>query len=86
MAEYALNWQVLLALIVIVGFIITIVKPILTLNTILIKLNEAIERLQERLAENDCAHQKNEDEHKEIYSTLTEHSTRIGILEKEGGK
>lgn len=70
MEEYALNWQVLLAIICLLGFAAAIVKPILKLNTTLNNLDFSIKTLQDQL-------EKNMNEHCDIYDKLDGHEDTL---------
>lgn len=86
MEEYALNWQVLLVIVFILGFATAIIKPILKLNTTLNNLDYSIKTLHGQL-------ERNMDEHCDIYDkldghedTLIEHDKSISELRyKIGG-
>lgn len=70
MEEYAINWQVLVTLIVLLGFATAIIKPILKLNTTLNNLDNSIKILQSQL-------DKNMNEHCDIYDKLDDHEDTL---------
>lgn len=74
MEGYALNWQVVLALVVILGLIVTVVKPILKLNTTLTTLDLTIKSLQEQLK---SFRGNNDKDHDEIFERLDEHEDTL---------
>jgi len=74
MEGYALNWQVVLALAVILGLIGAIVKPILKLNTTLTTLDLTIKSLQEQLK---SFRGNNDKDHDEIFERLDEHEDTL---------
>ena len=84
MEGYALNWQVVLALAVILGLIGVIVKPILKLNTTLTMLDMTIKSLQDQLksfrGDNDKDHDEIFDRLDEHEDTLVEHDKAISEL------
>lgn len=75
MEQYAFNWQVLVAIVALIGFLGVIIKPLINLNTILTKLDMTIEDLKKQL-------EKNEKAHDDIYCRLDGHEKRIDQLEK----
>ena len=75
MEQNAFNWQVLVAVVALIGFLGIILKPLINLNTILTKLDMTIEDLKKQL-------DKNEKSHEDIYCKLDEHENRIDKLEK----
>lgn len=75
MEQNAFNWQVLIAIVAIIGILGVIVKPLINLNTILTKLDMTIDDLKRQL-------EKNEKSHEDIYCKLDEHENRIDQLEK----
>lgn len=75
MEQNAFNWQVLLAIVALIGFLGLVLKPLINLNTILTKLDMTIEDLKKQL-------EKNEKSHEDIYIKLDECQNRIDKLEK----
>ena len=82
--EAAISWQVVLALVVIIGLIGVIVKPILKLNTTLTMLDMTIKSLQDQLksfrGDNDKDHDDIFDRLDEHEDTLIEHDKAISEL------
>lgn len=77
--EYALNWQVVLALIIIFTLFAALIKPILKLNTTITKLDTTLTNMQK----NDERQEKdNEKEHQEFSDTLKEHSGALANHDK----
>lgn len=74
MDQNVINWQVLVAIVAIIGILAVILKPLINLNTILIKLDMTIEDLKKQL-------DKNEKSHEDIFCKLDEHENRIDKLE-----
>jgi uncharacterized membrane protein (DUF106 family) len=72
--EAAISWQVVLALVVILGLIVTVVKPILKLNTTLTTLDLTIKSLQEQLK---SFRGNNDKDHDEIFERLDEHEDTL---------
>lgn len=77
------NWGVVLVITALVGFIITVMTPLLKLNTSITKLNVTIENLNENLGETKAKLDAHEKESAEI---LEDHERRILLLEYKGGK
>lgn len=74
MEQYAISWQVVLALVVIISLIGVIVKPILKLNTTLTTLDLTIKSLQQELK---CFRGDNDKDHDEIFEKLDEHEDTL---------
>ena len=64
--EQQISWQVVIALVVIVGLIGAIVTPLLKLNTTLVTLDVTMKSLQQSVNDNNC-------EHKDFYAAMEEH-------------
>lgn len=74
------EWSIVSVLVVLIGLIATLVKPIIKLNTSLVKNTFATEVLTETIKDNEI---RNKEEHGEIWSELDEHDRRISHIEKE---
>ncbi len=61
------EWQVVGVIVVLVGLVASIVKPILNLNSNIVKLNTTLDALMRR----------NEDEHDTINTRLAKHGQQI---------
>lgn len=82
-----MEWTVVTALVVLVGLLGAIIKPIISLNTTITKLTAAVDRLRDdldalgsknsRAVGNLWAHNEEQD------SRLDEHDKRITVLEKK---
>lgn len=79
------NWDVFLVIVAVVGFIITIMTPILKLNTAITKLIDAVETLKKSF---DSMLHSNSKSHERIWSSINEqddkledHEVRIKLLE-----
>jgi hypothetical protein len=80
MEQYSLNWQVLLAIIVLIAFVAAIAKPLLALNKTLVTLDISVNGLREDFK---TMKSDNKESHKEIYNKLDDHEGRITFIEKE---
>ena len=82
-----MEWQIVLVIIALVGFISSIVAPILKLNTAITKLNTTLSNLDNLVYESKAKQEEHEKEaHKkfnEYEHRLTEHTTKIKVLENE---
>ena len=86
------EWQMVLALVVLVGLIGTIITPIIKLNTNIVKLTDAVNGLREA---HDKMDKTNTEEHKQLHERInhrkkeneelddrvSDHENRISILE-----
>lgn len=86
------EWQMVLALVVLVGLIGTIITPIIKLNTNIVKLTDAVNALREA---HDKMDMTNTEEHKQLHERInrrkkeneelddrvSDHENRISILE-----
>ena len=72
--QYALNWQVVLALVVLTGLIAAFVKPLLHLTRTITKLDITLENV---IAQHKNEADANEKEHRRIYSVLDAHDVTI---------
>lgn len=86
------EWQMVLALVVLVGLIGTIITPIIKLNTNIVKLTDAVNALREA---HDKMDKTNTEEHKQLHERInrrkkeneelddrvSDHENRISILE-----
>ena len=73
-----MEWTVFLAVVSIVGFIITVVTPIIKLNTTITKLTGLVETMAKDLAN---LTERNANTHERIFSQLDSHEKRITVLE-----
>ena len=73
------EWSVVTVLVVLVGLLATLVKPIVKLNTSLEKNTLATEVLTETIKDNEI---RNKEEHGEIWEELDEHDRRLSHIEK----
>lgn len=71
-----MEWQIVTVLIALVGFGITVIKPILQLNSSIVRLTDAVENLQ--VIQND-----NKQDLKEQADKLEDHEHRITVLENK---
>lgn len=76
------EWGVVTVLVALVGFVATVVKPIINLNTSITKLTEIVDRMSKDL---DELTKRNADTHARIFERLEDHETRIKILEVTEG-
>lgn len=79
------EWTVVTALVVLLGLIASIVKPLINLNTTLVKLGDSVETLRRDLK---AQREQSETAHEEIWAhedeqdkKLSEHESRIRGLE-----
>lgn len=81
------EWSVVGVIIALFGFVVAIVKPIITLNTTITELTQIVRRLQSDVEElttrNSSAHARIFDRMEQDEKILTDHSTRLKILENE---
>lgn len=84
-----MEWTVVGVLVVLIGLIVSIVRPLLKWNTCLTENTMAIKGLTDSIKGNE---QINTEEHNELWivcdkqgEKLNEHDTRITVLEKEKG-
>lgn len=84
-----MEWTVVGVLVVLIGLIVSIVRPLLKWNTSLTENTMAIKGLTDSIKGNE---QINTEEHNALWSVcdkhgekLNEHDTRITVLEKEKG-
>lgn len=82
------EWGVVGVLIALVGFGVTVVKPLLALNTSIVKLTTRIDLMTDSLDEIST---KNEKSHDRIWrhndeqdATIDDHEHRITVLEQRG--
>lgn len=61
------QWEVVGVIVVLVGLVAAVAKPLITLNGSIVKLNATLDALVNR----------NHDEHNDINNTLEEHNSRI---------
>lgn len=84
-----MEWTVVGVLVVLIGLIVSIVRPLIKWNTCLTENTMAIKGLTDSIKGNE---QINTEEHNELWGVcdkhgekLNEHDTRITVLEKEKG-
>ena len=70
MEDYALNWQIVLVIVFLIGAVATIIKPIIDLNVTIRTLDLTLENMQKDLCKND---ESNEKEHEKFSTQLDEH-------------
>ena len=75
------EWGVVGVLVVLVGLVATLVKPLIKWNTSLTENTMATMALTETIKANET---RNEKEHSEIWDELDEHDKRISNIEKGG--
>ena len=75
------EWGVVGVLVVLVGLVATLVKPLIRWNTSLTENTMATRALTETIKANET---RNEKEHSEIWDELDEHDKRISNIEKGG--
>ena len=75
------EWGVVGVLVVLVGLVATLVKPLIKWNTSLAENTMATMALTETIKANET---RNEKEHSEIWDELDEHDKRISNIEKRG--
>ena len=80
------EWTVVTVITVLVGLMVSVIKPVLKLNASLTRLNESVDSLEKNIAglnnRNSESHDKlwkRSDEHN---LRLSQHETRVQILEK----
>jgi ABC-type bacteriocin/lantibiotic exporter with double-glycine peptidase domain len=79
------EWQVVLVIIALFGFITAVTTPIIKLNTSITKLTSAVQRLEEKL---DESKEDNHEAHKRLWEhnecqdkMLTDHDQRLHDLD-----
>jgi hypothetical protein len=84
------EWTVVGVLVVLLGLIAAIVKPLLNWNTNLVENTSAIRTLTETIKTNEA---KNDTEHDKIWDELSvhggainEHETRLQLVERQSPK
>lgn len=70
MENYALNWQIVLVIVFLIGAVATIIKPIINLNVTIKTLDLTLSNMQKELCKND---KNNEKEHEEFSGRLDHH-------------
>lgn len=75
------EWGVVGVLVVLVGLVAALVKPLIKWNTSLTENTMATMALTETIKANET---RNEKEHSEIWDELDEHDRRISNIEKRG--
>lgn len=82
MSEAEFIGMLILALVVIVGFIVSIITPMLKLNTNIVKLNDTIERMLADGVRRDHRLDKHGEEIDGLKETVTRHEYEIGTLKE----
>lgn len=77
-----MEWTVVGVIVVLIGLVAAIVRPLLAWDKSLTENTEAIKTLTKAVSGNDSI---NKCEHKEFREQIGDHETRITVLEK-GGK
>lgn len=75
------EWGVVGVLVVLVGLVAALVKPLIKWNTSLTENTMALRAQTETIKANET---RNEKEHSEIWDELDEHDKRISNIEKGG--
>ena len=75
------EWGVVGVLVVLVGLVAALVKPLIKWNTSLTENTMALRAQTETIKANET---RNEKEHSEIWDELDEHDKRISNIEKRG--
>ena len=73
-----MEWTIVVTMIALVGFIITVVTPIIKLNTTITELAGLVKRISEDLA---TLTERNANTHDRIFGQLDSHEKRITKLE-----
>lgn len=81
------EWTVVSALVVLIGLIVTLAKPLLSLNSTIIRLTDAVKVLEKNL---DSISGKNSEQHGRLWEheseqdeCLRDHELRIRMMEGE---
>jgi hypothetical protein len=75
------EWGVVGVLVVLVGLVAALVKPLIRWNTSLVENTMALKAQTKTIQDNET---RNEKEHGEIWNELDEHDKRISNIEKGG--
>ena len=75
------EWGVVGVLVVLVGLVAALIKPLIKWNTSLTENTMALRAQTETIKANET---RNEKEHSEIWDELDEHDKRISNIEKRG--
>jgi len=82
-----LEWTVVTVIVVLVGLIASVAKPLLSLNATITRLNESVNALQkniEGLAEkNDESHDRLWEKNYAMDEKLNNHETRLRVIESK---
>lgn len=76
-----MTWEILSALIVIVGTLISLGTVLAKLIRVLTRLDDTVKQLR---ADLDRQREENRESHKRIYDRLDDHESRIVELERNG--
>lgn len=76
-----MTWEILSALIVIVGTLISLGTVLAKLIRVLTRLDDTVKQLR---ADLDRQREENRESHKRIYDRLDDHESRIVELERSG--
>jgi hypothetical protein len=79
MEDYALNWQIVLVIVFLIGALATIIKPIIDLNVTIRTLDLTLENMQKDLCKSGT---ENEKEHEEFAERLDEHGNILNEHDK----
>lgn len=84
------KWNVLLVIIELVGFLAVLMPPVIKLTKSMTKLEETLSAVSAQLSEyktdNTAAHKRIWDKVDEHGEKLTDHETRITVLEHQKGE
>ena len=76
-----MTWEILAALIVVVGTLISLGTVLAKLIRVLTRLDDTVKQLR---ADLDRQREENRESHKRIYDRLDDHESRIVELERNG--
>lgn len=76
-----MEWTIVGVIVVLVGLIATLVKPLINLNTSIVKNTMATKTLSQSIERYEI---DNKSEHGEIWDELKEHDGRISAFERKG--
>lgn len=80
-----MEWTVVTVIVVLVGLIAAVVKPLLSLNATITRLTESVNSLEKNIAglteKNDDSHDKLWEKNSAMDEKLNNHETRLQIIE-----
>lgn len=80
-----MEWTVVTVIVVLVGLIAAVVKPLLSLNATITRLTESVNSLEKNIAglteKNDDSHDKLWEKSSAMDEKLNNHETRLQIIE-----